>query len=177
MKRTSFAKWPCSVARTMNLLGDWWTPLVMREAFYGIRRFDRFQSELGIARNTLADRLATLVEEGLLRKEPYQSEPVRYEYLLTEKGKDFYPVLAAMSAWGDRWLDNGAGPPIVTHHLPCDHDAHAEVVCSECREPLRAEDIEHRMGPGYPPKIAALPQVQARFAAQQAHDGTSSGNW
>src|SRR5882757_5176814 len=140
MKRTSFAKWPCSVARTMNLLGDWWTPLVLREAFYGIRRFDRFQSELGIARNTLADRLSTLVEHGLMTKEPYQSDPVRYEYLLTDKGKDFYPVLAAMSAWGDRWLDNGAGPPITHHHRPCGHDMHAEVVCSECREPLQADD-------------------------------------
>jgi DNA-binding HxlR family transcriptional regulator len=167
MKRTSFAKWPCSVARTMNLLGDWWTPLVLREAFYGIRRFDRFQSELGIARNTLADRLATLVEQGLMTKEPYQADPVRHEYLLTEKGKDFYPVLAAMSAWGDRWLDNGDGPPIVHHHRTCGHDMRAEVVCSECHQPLEADDVEHRMGPGYPAKVAALPQVQARFAAQR----------
>jgi DNA-binding HxlR family transcriptional regulator len=134
----------------MDLLGDWWTPLVLRDAFYGVRRFDQFQSQLGIARNTLADRLSRLVDEGLLRKEPYQTEPVRHEYLLTEKGKDFYPVLAAMSAWGDRWLDNGAGPPIVMHHRDCGHDAHAEVVCSECRQPLDSDEVEHRMGPGYP---------------------------
>jgi DNA-binding HxlR family transcriptional regulator len=167
MKRTSFANWPCSVARTMNLLGDWWTPLVLREAFYGISRFDQFQGELGIARNTLTDRLNRLVEYELLRKEQYQVDPVRYEYVLTEKGKDFYPVLAAMSAWGDRWLDKGAGPPIVFHHRSCDHDVAAEVVCSHCKEPLAAEDVEHRMGPGYPARIAEMPNVKARFDAQR----------
>jgi DNA-binding HxlR family transcriptional regulator len=167
MKRTSFANWPCSVARTMNLLGDWWTPLVLREAFYGINRFDRFQTELGIARNTLADRLTRLVEEGLLGKEQYQADPVRYEYVLTDKGRDFYPVLAAMSAWGDTWLDKGAGPPIVFHHRTCDHDTTAKVVCSHCGEPLASDDIEHRMGPGYPARIAERPDVQARFAAQR----------
>src|ERR1044072_946179 len=99
MRRTSFAQWPCSIARTMDLLGDWWTPLVLREAFYGIRRFDEFQHELGIARNTLTDRLRRLVEEGLLERRLYQTEPRRYEYVLTEKGKDFFPVLAAMSRW------------------------------------------------------------------------------
>src|SRR5947199_6260834 len=85
MKRTSFANWPCSIARTMDLLGDWWTPLVLREAYYGIRRFDEFQQELRIARNTLSDRLRRLVDEGLLEKELYSNEPKRYEYLLTEK--------------------------------------------------------------------------------------------
>lgn len=168
MKRTSFANWPCSVARTVSLLGDWWTPLVLREVFYGIHRFDQFQSELGIARNTLTDRLNRLVEEGLLHKEPYQTDPVRHEYLLTEKGKDFYPVLAAMSAWGDRWLDKGAGPPIIFHHRECGHDSHAEVVCSECGQPLTSDNVEHRMGPGYPERIAKRPDVQARFAAQRS---------
>ncbi|NUR03041.1 MAG: helix-turn-helix transcriptional regulator, partial [Streptomyces sp.] len=86
MKRTSFSNWPCSIARTMDLVGDAWTPLVLREAFYGIRRFDEFQKELGIARNTLADRLRLLVDEGLLDKRPYQDEPVRHDYVLTEKG-------------------------------------------------------------------------------------------
>jgi DNA-binding HxlR family transcriptional regulator len=173
MRRTSFANWPCSLARTMDLLGDWWTPLVLREAFYGINRFDRFQRELGIARNTLADRLNRLVDEGLLRREPYQSDPVRHEYLLTDKGKDFYPVLAAMSTWGDRWLDDGEGQPIVTHHRECGHDAHAEVVCSHCGQPLAADDVEHRMGPGYPARIARRPDVRARFAAQTAQAAPS----
>jgi DNA-binding HxlR family transcriptional regulator len=136
MKRTSFAQWPCSIARIMDLLGDWWTPLVLREAFYGIRRFDEFQQELGITRNTLADRLRRLVDEGLLEKRAYQAEPVRYDYVLTEKGADFYGVLAAMSRWGDRWLAGEAGPPVTLHHEICGQDTHAEVVCARCAEPL-----------------------------------------
>ncbi|MFD5543207.1 winged helix-turn-helix transcriptional regulator, partial [Streptomyces sp. NPDC127079] len=86
MKRTSFAKWPCSIARTVDLLGDHWTPLVVREAFYGISRFDEFQQELGIARNTLTDRLRLLVDERILEKRQYEAEPPRYDYVLTEKG-------------------------------------------------------------------------------------------
>lgn len=88
MQRTSFAKWPCSIARTMDPLGDQWTPLVLREAFDGIRRFDEFQDSLGIARNTLTDRLRRLVGARLLEKRAYQREPVRYDYVLTEKGRD-----------------------------------------------------------------------------------------
>ena len=168
MKRTSFSRWPCSIARTVDLLGDWWTPLVLREAFYGVRRFDQFQAGLGIARNTLTERLGRLVAEGLLRKEPYQRDPVRYEYVLTEKGTDFYPVLAAMSAWGDRWLDGGAGAPITLHHKACGHDTHPEVVCSECAEPLTYDTVEHRMGPGYPARRAARPDVAARFAQPES---------
>jgi DNA-binding HxlR family transcriptional regulator len=164
MRRTSFAQWPCSVARTMDLLGDWWTPLVLREAFYGITRFDEFQQGLGIARNTLADRLRRLVEEGLLEKRPYQSDPVRHDYVLTEMGRDFFPVLAAMSRWGDRWLAGAEGPPIDLHHEACGHATHADVVCAHCREPLRSSDTTMRMGSGYPPRLAARPDVQRRFA-------------
>ncbi|HWD01398.1 MAG TPA: helix-turn-helix domain-containing protein [Amycolatopsis sp.] len=168
MKRTSFAQWPCSIARTMDLLGDWWTPLVLRDAFYGETRFDGFQSALGIARNTLADRLRRLVEEGLLEKVAYQTEPVRYDYLLTEKGRDFFGVLAAMTAWGDRWLATEAGPPITTHHAACGHDTHAEVVCAHCREPLTAEDTRMRRGPGFPERLAHRPDVEERFSKQEA---------
>jgi DNA-binding HxlR family transcriptional regulator len=148
----------------MDLLGDWWTPLVLREAFYGIRRFDEFHQGLGIARNTLADRLRRLVDEGLLEKVPYQSEPVRHDYVLTEKGRDFFGVLAAMAQWGDRWLAGEAGPPITFHHERCGHDSHAEVVCAQCAEPLTADDTAMRMGPGYPERLARRPDVQRRFA-------------
>ncbi|MDT3400134.1 helix-turn-helix domain-containing protein [Streptomyces sp. B1866] len=164
MKRTSFAHWPCSIARTMDVLGDWWTPLVLREAFYGMRRFDEFQRELGIARNTLADRLRRLVAEGLLEKRPYQHDPVRYDYVLTEKGRDFFGVLAAMVRWGDRWLAGEDGPPIALHHDRCGHDSHAEVVCAACREPLRAEDTSPRMGPGYPERLRRRPGLGDRFS-------------
>lgn len=130
MRRTSLAHWPCSIARALDLLGDQWTPLVLREAFYGIRRFDDFQESLGIARNTLTERLRRLVDEGLFDKQRYQDEPARYDYVLTEKGRDFYGVLAAMARWGDRWLAGAEGVPVVLHHERCGRDTHAEVVCA-----------------------------------------------
>ena len=150
MKRTEFASWPCSVARTVDLLGDWWTPLVLREAFLGVRRFDDMQRELGIGRNVLTQRLKRLVEEGLLERVRYQEKPDRYEYHLTDKGRDFYPVLAAMITWGDRWLSGEDGPPIVLRHTTCGHDMTAKVVCSECGEPIQARDVRASLGPGYP---------------------------
>jgi DNA-binding HxlR family transcriptional regulator len=173
MRRTSFAKWPCQIAQTVDLLGDWWTPLVLREAFYGIKRFDEFQSALGIARNTLTERLNRLVTEGLLAKVPYHTEPLRHEYVLTAKGKDFFPVLAAIAAWGDQWLYAENAEPITMHHSRCDHDVRAEVVCSHCGERLESEDVQFRMGPGYPAKLAGRPDVRARFARQAAGDPAS----
>jgi DNA-binding HxlR family transcriptional regulator len=163
MKRTSFANWPCSIARAMDLLGDWWTPLVLREAFYGIQRFDDFQAGLNIARNTLADRLRTLVTEGLMEKKPYQTDPVRYDYVLTQKGRDFFPVLVALQRWGDRWLADEAGPPIVLHHERCGHDGEAEVVCSSCGEPMTSADTSMRIGPGYPERLTRREDVRQRF--------------
>ncbi|MGW5655284.1 winged helix-turn-helix transcriptional regulator [Streptomyces humi] len=167
MKRTSFAKWPCSIARTVDLLGDHWTPLVVREAFYGIRRFDEFQQELGIARNTLTDRLHRLVDEGVLEKRQYEAEPPRYDYVLTEKGRDLFAVLAAMSAWGDRWLAGERGVPVVFHHEACGHDTAAEVVCAQCHTPLRAGETSMRMGPGYPERLAQRPDVRRRFGTDR----------
>ncbi|MGN5382013.1 winged helix-turn-helix transcriptional regulator [Streptomyces lasalocidi] len=172
MRRTSFANWPCSVARTMDLLGDWWTPLVLREAFYGIRRFDAFQQELGIARNTLAERLRRLVEAGLLEKQVYETQPVRHEYVLTESGRDFYGVILAMTRWGDRWLADEEGPPVITRHETCGHDAHGEVVCSHCREPLAWEDVTARPGPGYPTRLLERPAVRRRFRLEESEGGT-----
>ena len=98
MKRTPFADWPCSVARTVDILGDWWTPLVLRESYLGVRRFDDFQHRLGIGRNILTQRLGRLVDEGLLARRPYQERPLRHEYVLTDKGRDFYPVMAAITS-------------------------------------------------------------------------------
>lgn len=163
MKRTSLAEWPCSIARTMDLIGDWWTPLVLREAFHGVRRFDDFQSSLRLARNTLNVRLQRLVEDGLLERVPYQANPPRFDYLLTPKGHDFYPVLAAIVAWGDRWLSDEDGPPITIRHTACDHETHAVVVCDHCREPLTSQDVEWEIGPGFPDRLVDRDYVQARY--------------
>jgi DNA-binding HxlR family transcriptional regulator len=150
VKRTPFADWPCSVARTVDLVGDWWTPLVLRECCYGVRRFDDFQRNLGIGRNILTQRLNRLVDEGLLERRRYHDHPVRHEYVLTEMGREFFPVIAAMTRWGDRWLGGADGPPVVLHHASCDHYMHAEVVCSECGEQLELRDVSATPGPGHP---------------------------
>ncbi|MFJ9733564.1 winged helix-turn-helix transcriptional regulator [Streptomyces sp. NPDC101171] len=164
MRRTSFDNWPCSIARTVDILGDGWTLLVLREVFYGESRFDGFIDSLGIARNTLTDRLRRLEKAGLLERRPYQSEPVRHEYLPTDKGRDFFGVLAAINTWGDRWLTDDTGVPVVMHHTACDHDAQATVVCSSCGEPLHHQEVTVRTGPGYPARLLDSPDVQARFA-------------
>ncbi len=112
MRRTRFNDWHCSIARTIDLMGDAWTPLVLREAFYGKQRFEEFLERLGISRNLLTIRLKNLVKEELLIKVKYQERPPRYEYKLTDKGRDFFNVLAAMMQWGDKWLDAGRGAPL-----------------------------------------------------------------
>lgn len=152
----------------MDLLGDWWTPLVMREAFYGVRRFEDFQQQLGIARNTLSSRLRRLVDEGLLEKRPYQVEPTWYEYVLTEKGADFWSVLLAISSWGDRWLADESGPPVLVQHTACGHDTQVKVVCEHCEQPVPIEESRLRMGPGYPEHLRERPDVVERFARQES---------
>jgi DNA-binding HxlR family transcriptional regulator len=165
MRRTSFDSWPCSIARTVDTLGDGWTLLVLREVFYGESRFDGFIGSLGIARNTLTDRLRRLEDAGLLQRHAYQSDPVRHEYLLTDKGRDFFGVLAAINAWGDRWQTGDDGIPVVMHHTVCDHDMHATVVCSSCGDPLHHQDVVVRTGPGYPSRLLENPDISRRFSA------------
>jgi DNA-binding HxlR family transcriptional regulator len=139
------------MARSIDVLGDHWNLLLIREACLGTRRFDDFQRGLGIGRNILTVRLARLVEEGLLERVEYQRSPPRSEYRLTEKGRGVYPILAAMAAWGDRWLTGPEGTPLILHHTPCSHDMHAVVTCSECAEPLDVRQVRAKRGPGYPP--------------------------
>jgi DNA-binding HxlR family transcriptional regulator len=163
VKRTSFSHWPCSVARTMDILGDWWTPMVLRECFYGVRRFEDFQRALRVGRNVLSQRLTRLVDEGLLERVAYCERPLRHEYLLTAKGNDFWPVLAAISAWGDAHLAGEAGPPLIMRHTPCGHDAVATVVCSHCGERLHKRDVRTRLGPGYPEHLHQRALSLGRF--------------
>lgn len=138
------------MARSIDVLGDHWNLLLIRQACMGIRRFDDFQRSLGIGRNILTGRLARLVDEGLLRRVEYQPSPPRSEYRLTQKGREVYPILAALAAWGDRWLTGPEGKPLVLHHTTCDHDMHAEVVCSECDKPIDVREVRAKAGPGYP---------------------------
>ncbi|WP_020673804.1 winged helix-turn-helix transcriptional regulator [Amycolatopsis nigrescens] len=174
MKRTPFADWPCSIARTVDLLGDWWTPLVLREAYYGVRRFDEFQRVLRIGRNVLTQRLARLTDEGLFERVAYQDKPARYEYVLTEKGRDVFPVLLAMTRWGDRWLAPEAGPPVLLRHTACGHETHAEMVCAHCGEQLAMDEVVPRFGPGYPARLRERPEIRARFD-KRTDEGSESG--
>ena len=146
----------CSIARSLSVVGDRWTLLVLRECFLGVRRFEDFQAQLGMARHRLADRLKRMVEEGVLRKEPYQQRPLRHEYRLTDKGKDLYPVLLSLVRWGDRWMDQGKGPPVVYRHHLCGHMTIPVLSCSECDEPLIARDVTPMAGPGLRGSKSAL---------------------
>lgn len=171
MRRTSFASWPCGIARTLDVVGDPWTPLVLREAFYGVRRFEDLQASLGIARSTLSDRLALLVEHGLLAREQYASDPVRHEYVLTEKGRDLQPVLLALLEFGNRWLADDAGPAVQVRHRSHEHGEHVagvELVCGECRETLEPDDVDMVMGPGFPERLRDRPEVRRRFSLDAA---------
>ncbi len=112
MRRTRFDRWDCPVARTSDVLGDWWTPLIIRSAFLGARRFEQFSDRLGIPRNVLSERLVRLVDEGIFERRMYQEHPERFEYRLTEKGIDLFDLIIAMMAWGNKWSEWEDGPPM-----------------------------------------------------------------
>ena len=148
MRWTSLDREPCSMARTLAVVGDRWTMLVLRDAFMGIRRFDDFEQDLKIARRVLAERLALLVKEGVLRKEAYQEKPTRYEYRLTDKGLALYPAILSLVHWGDRYYAGKKGVPVIHTHLKCGHDFRSVLTCSECGEALDARGVTFRAGPG-----------------------------
>jgi DNA-binding HxlR family transcriptional regulator len=130
--RTSLSHLECSVANTVDIVRDSWTVLILRDAFQGLRRFDQFVESLGIARNTLATRLESLVESGLMRAEPYQDKPVRHEYRLTDKGKDLFDVLMTLWAFGERWNPPERPDRQRAIHIDCGHEADAVVHCGHC---------------------------------------------
>lgn len=146
----------CTIGRAMRILGEKWTVVVLREVFLGVRRFDDLRVRTQIPRQVLTNRLATLIEAGLLRREPYQ-EPgarVRDEYRLTTKGLELYPVLVALRDWGDRYLADPDGPPLVTTHRDCGAVVHTELRC-EAGHAVAYRDVIPRPGPGVRPLRAA----------------------
>lgn len=138
----------CSIARTLSVIGDRWIMLILRDAFLRIRRFEDFQNDLGISRQRLSEGLKKLVEEGVLEKVEYQSSPSRYEYRLTSKGVDLYPVIMAMVNWGDKHMDGGKGAPMIYKHKTCGSYFRAEIHCSECGEVVNPRDVRPEIGPG-----------------------------
>lgn len=138
----------CAVAQTLEQIGEWWTLLILRDAFLGVRRFEDFQRRLGIARNILANRLDTLVEHGILERRLYSERPERREYRLTDKGRELWSVMTAIRQWGDRWVLPPEEPPVVLVHDRCGQRCEAVMHCSECGEPLELQDIHLESGPG-----------------------------
>ena len=137
----------CSVARALSVVGERWTMLILRDAFFGTRRFDQFQRDLGITRHRLSERLTKLVEHGVLVKVPYHHRPLRYEYRLTRKGLGLYPVLMSLARWGDEWIDEGEGAPLEYVHQSCGKKTRPTLTCNECGEPLRPEEVKPQFGP------------------------------
>jgi DNA-binding HxlR family transcriptional regulator len=147
MERKSFAQMDCSVAQCLEVVGEWWTMLILRDAFLGVTRFDAFQERLGIARNVLQSRLARLVESGVLERVPYSEHPPRYDYRLTPKGRDLWPVVNAMRQWGDEYAAPH-GAPVKLVHRSCGHEAQGVIVCSECGGTMNARTVQTIAGEG-----------------------------
>jgi DNA-binding HxlR family transcriptional regulator len=147
MQRTSFGDMACSIARTLEVIGEPWSPLILRDVFAGFTRFDQIQADLGISRKVLTERLNHLVERGVLERRPYDRRP-RHEYVLTEQGAELVELLMVMVAWGDRWLAGTAGPPVLYRHHACGEISRVELRCAHCGEPMRAGDVDLLAGPG-----------------------------
>lgn len=145
----------CSIARTLAVIGDRWTLLVLRDLFLGTRRFEDFCRQLGISRPALTSRLRKLEELEVLEKRPYQQRPQRFEYHLTEKGLDLYPIIMTMARWGDRWQDDGNGAPLEYRHKRCGKITQPVMCCSECNEPMHPQDVTPLVGPGLRAAIEA----------------------
>ena len=137
----------CSVAQSLEIVGEWWTLLVLRNIMLGQRRFEAIQSNLGIARNILSDRLGTLVEHDIVERVKYQDAPERYEYRLTARGRDLFPVIVALMNWGDEHAAP-EGPPLLFRH-ECGANAAPVLVCSSCGEPISLENVRAKAGPGF----------------------------
>ncbi len=139
-----FGKRVDSVGRTIEILGERWVFLILREAFFGVHYYDQFQSNLGIATNILSSRLKSLVENKILEKQKDTVDARRVKYKLTEKGLDLYPITLALMEWGDRWLADDEGPPLLLYHKKCGHQLHTVMRCSSCNEIVKARDVSYQ---------------------------------
>lgn len=147
MQRTSFREMNCSVAQCLEVAGEWWSFLIIRDAFFGISRFEAFQERLGISRNVLNERLNHLVDSQVMERVLYNEHPPRNDYRLTEKGRDLWPVLTAMRQWGDKW-EAPRGAPLQLVHKTCGHIVEMVPTCSECGERLTGREVRAVDGPG-----------------------------
>ena len=145
MRKANLADLPCSLARSLQIVGEWWTLLVLRDICLGWNRFEAIHDHIGIARNILKARLDTLVEHEIVERRRYQEHPERYEYAPTVKGRELMPILLAIVAWGDRWASPD-GPPMLFTHETCGHDLVATVVCRACGDPFDLQTTSFHAG-------------------------------
>ncbi len=138
----------CSLARSLEVFGDWWSPLILRDLYLGIDRFDALVADLGLSRNVLTARLAILTAGGIVEKVAYRQHPLRHRYTLTAAGRDLIPILMAMTAWGDRWATPDGAPPMLFRHHSCGHRFTPTVHCPECGQPVDAASVIVEPGPG-----------------------------
>jgi DNA-binding HxlR family transcriptional regulator len=164
MERTSFSDMRCSLARALELIGDWWTPLILRDLFLGVARFDALAQDLGISRNLLTRRLKSLEENRIVERRAYQTNPPRHEYFLSEAGRDLVPVLIALTSWGDRWAQPAEGAPLLFSHKRCGCTFQPRITCSACNMPISAENVTPLPGPGGAP-LPGTKIVAARLGA------------
>jgi DNA-binding HxlR family transcriptional regulator len=155
--RQKYSSDNCSVKRALHVVGEKWTFLVLREAFYGARRFEQFQARVGCARNVLTERLNSLTGAGVMQRVPYREpgQRERHEYCLTEKGLDLLPAVVALMQWGDRWEADPQGPPVEIIHRDCGHPVELVLRCPHDDMPLSARDTLPRPGPGARPARSA----------------------
>ncbi|WP_327140049.1 winged helix-turn-helix transcriptional regulator [Nocardia sp. NBC_01327] len=147
MQRTNFGEMACSIARALDVIGEPWSPLILRDVWVGFSRFEQIQADLGISRKVLTERLNHLVEQGVLDKKAYDQRP-RYEYVLTEKGTELIDLLLVMKGWGDKWCAGDAGPPVLYRHHTCGEISDVDLRCTHCGHPMHANDIDVLPGPG-----------------------------
>jgi DNA-binding HxlR family transcriptional regulator len=147
MERKSFSEMDCSVAQCLEVVGEWWSMLIIRDTFMGVTRFEDFQRRLGISRNILRDRLTSLVDAGVLVRVPYSEHPPRDDYKLTQKGRDLWPIITAMRQWGDQYAAPN-GPPVEVIHRSCGQASHLEMSCAWCGERVTYRNVHAVPGPG-----------------------------
>jgi DNA-binding HxlR family transcriptional regulator len=152
MLRNDYDSQVCSVAGALEVVGERWSLLIVRDVLLGLRRFDEIQASLGIARNVLQTRLTRLLDHGVLEKRLYQERPQRYEYRLTEKGLDLWPAVVALLKWGDRYAAPQAGAPVLLEHRDCGGAVDDHRICGACGARLSVRDVRALPGPGAPPE-------------------------
>ncbi len=155
---------PCSIARTLSVIGDRWTMLILRNAFMGVRRFDDFQQQLDVTRHLLTDRLNLLVENDIFEKKPYQTQPTRYEYRLTPKGKELYPILMTMVQWGDKWMADEDGVPLEYFDKVSGEKLSPVLVDQNSGQPIDLHQVQVKPGKGLI-KALKVPEFRERWGA------------